>query len=299
MSVPNRPIANHHPYSLETLLVPLLRRPKVAHFVKWSVYSLLLVNFGVYITDDWQVYQASLSSDAPLDAIFETFADTIDMGAWIGLVILLELETYILPEEAFEGWTDIILKLFRGVCYVLICYAAYGFTTSALESYDLTPIPEVTNLCDIANEGRYLQINIVDYEDITADNCDTLSPDVEFFQIGENVSLIGKSALPHVQNMGWIDISNAFVWILVALLIELEVALQSADIFDSRTLSRVRSIKTVFYGVLFVNAGIWAATGYPIYAWDAMLWIVGFWAIELNLAEWEEERLHELDATST
>ena len=30
-----------------------------------------------------------------------------------------------------------------------------------------------------------------------------------------------------------------------------------------------------------------------------MLWIVGFWAIELNLAEWEEERLHELDATST
>ncbi|MBQ76198.1 MAG: hypothetical protein CMQ20_14425 [Gammaproteobacteria bacterium] len=245
------------------------------------------------------MYQASLSSDAPLDSILETFADTIDMAAWVGLVILLELETYILSDETLEGWSGTIVQLFRGVCYVLICYAAYGFTAGALENFDITPIPEVTSLCDVAADGRYLQMNIVDFEDITPSNCDSLSPDNEFFQIGENVSLIGKSALPHVQNMGWVDISNAFVWILVALLIELEVALQSADKFGSRTLSWVRSIKTIFYGLLFVNAGIWAATGYPIYAWDAMLWIVGFWAIELNLAEWEEERMQELNAPPT
>ena len=53
-------------------------------------------------------------------------------------------------------------------------------------------------------------------------------------------------------------------------------------------------IKTVFYGILFLNAAIWAMTSYPLYAYDQILWVVGFWAIELNLAEWEQDRLKEL-----
>ena len=63
-------------------------------------------------------------------------------------------------------------------------------------------------------------------------------------------------------------------------------------------LKPVRLVKTFFYGVLIIDAVIWAATGYPIYAWDAFLWIFGFWAIELNLAEWEQERVEELCAAA-
>jgi hypothetical protein len=59
-------------------------------------------------------------------------------------------------------------------------------------------------------------------------------------------------------------------------------------------LKPVRILKTIFYGELIINAIIWLATGYPMYAWDAFLWIFGFWAIELNLAEWEQERTQEL-----
>jgi hypothetical protein len=39
---------------------------------------------------------------------------------------------------------------------------------------------------------------------------------------------------------------------------------------------------------------MWFFYGYALYTWDAFLWIFGFWAIELNLAEWEQERLKEL-----
>jgi hypothetical protein len=39
---------------------------------------------------------------------------------------------------------------------------------------------------------------------------------------------------------------------------------------------------------------IWLYYGYYTYTIDAFLWIFGFWAIELNLAEWEQERLEEL-----
>jgi hypothetical protein len=42
------------------------------------------------------------------------------------------------------------------------------------------------------------------------------------------------------------------------------------------------------------NGIIWLFGSYYLYTWDAFLWIFGFWAIELNLAEWEIERVHEL-----
>jgi|TARA_B100000749_G_C18381745_1_gene446324 hypothetical protein len=283
-----------HPYSLKAMLIPLLKQRKVAQAVKWSVYSLIMVNFGIYAIDDWQVYNAALASDATLDKVLETFATTIDMAAWVVLVVLFELETYILPDDAFKGWTIKIITVIRAICYVMIIYAAYGYIANTLDNYKITLIPEVTNLCDIAKDHRSLQINIIDFEDITPDNCADLSGDTEFFKIDQNISLIGKGDLPHVQNMGWLDIINAFVWIVVVLLIEFEVALQNADRFGSKSLAMVRRIKTPFYGVLFMNAGIWAVTGYPVYAWDALLWIVGFWAIELNLAEWEKDRTIEL-----
>jgi hypothetical protein len=35
-----------------------------------------------------------------------------------------------------------------------------------------------------------------------------------------------------------------------------------------------------------------------MYAWDAILWIFGFWMIELNLLEWEQGRVRELAAAT-
>ena len=62
-------------------------------------------------------------------------------------------------------------------------------------------------------------------------------------------------------------------------------------------MSAVRQAKTFFYLLLIFNIFIWFYQDYPRYAWDAFLWIFGFWAIELNLAEWEMERVEELRAT--
>ena len=56
-----------------------------------------------------------------------------------------------------------------------------------------------------------------------------------------------------------------------------------------------RLFKTVGYAFLIGNCLMWFVYGYALYTWDAFLWIFGFWAIELTLAEWEEERLEELE----
>ncbi len=50
----------------------------------------------------------------------------------------------------------------------------------------------------------------------------------------------------------------------------------------------------LLYAVLIGNCLVWLFTGYYVWSWDAFVWIFGFWAIELNLAEWELERSKEI-----
>ncbi len=281
-------------FTIKSLLVPLLTRPRVAQVVKWTVYLALIVNFGLYAYDDWMVYRSVLAPGAPWPDIFEQFATTIDMAAWLGLVLLFELETYSLPDEAFKSWVTTTLLIFRIVCYFGITYAAYGYTVNTLDYYDYVEVDGVTELCQIADEGRSLQLDAITYLPITNETCATTSTSEPYYRKVGELSVIDVPVLDHVQKLGWVDVANAFVWLIVVFLIEIEIRMQAADRFGSRALKPIRMLKTIFYGGLIINAIIWGVTGYPIYAWDAFLWIFGFWAIELNLAEWERERTQEL-----
>lgn len=274
-------------------------RPRVAQIIKWTVYLALVINFGVYVYDDWMAYQRALADDAPWADIFEQFAITIDMAAWLGLVFLFELETYALPDEAFKGWVTKTIHSVRIVCYIGITYAAYGYTVNTLDYYDYVEVVGVTELCQIADQGRSLQLDVVAYTPITRENCASISAGAPFYRDAAEISVIDIPALDHVKKLSWVDVANSFVWLIVVFLIEIEIRMQAADRFDSRSLKSVRIFKTVFYGELIINAVIWGATGYAIYAWDAFLWIFGFWAIELNLAEWEQERTQELAAAAS
>lgn len=285
-------------FSIKSILVPLLKRPRIAQLVKWVVYCSLIINFGIYLYDDWAAFHSSLPDDAPLSDVLERFTTSVDMLAWLGLVFLFELETYVLPDEAF---TPRVMKAFlvaRVICYVSIFLAAYGYTVETLENYEITPADGVTDLCQIADQGKFLQTDTINYVEITSENCADVATGPEFFTIANEVSLIDAPTLAHVQWQGWIDVVNAYVWLIVVALIEIEVWLQGQDRFSSRLMKPVRQIKSLGYVILSGNAALWAATGYPMYGWDAFLWIFGFWAIELNLAEWELDRVKELRAAA-
>lgn len=274
--------------------MPLLSHPRVAHAIKYIVYISLTINLGLYFRDDFLAMQSALPADAALNDYLTQFSDTIDMIAWLGLVFLFELETYAIPDEKFTAWLGWLLKTLRGVCYVMIAYAAYGFTVESLEYYDITEVAGVRDVCELAGDGVALQVSVYEYVEITAENCDGLSEDDTFYRVANEISVIGDSTLQHNQWMGWVDIDNAYVWLIVVFLIEVEVWLQSADRFSSPALRATRQAKTFFYLLLIANMFIWAYYDYYLYAWDAFLWIFGFWAIELNLAEWEIDRVQEL-----
>lgn len=292
---PSTATAPRQPFTVTTVLVPLLTRPAVAKLIKYSVYAALVVNFGLYLQDDYLAYRAALGPDAPWPEIFEQFSTTIDTAAWLGLVFLFELETYVLSDDAFDGWLPTLLLMCRLVCYVSIGYAAYGYTAETLDYYDVSQL-EVSSACELADRQVSMQLNAIDYTEITADNCSALTRDRRFYRVNSEVSVLAESTLRQVRWLGWIDVLNALVWLLVVFLIEVELWLQSADRFSSRPLTLTRQVNTVFYAILMGNGIIWLASGYLLYAWDAFLWIFGFWAIELNLAEWEQDRVAELRA---
>lgn len=86
----------------------------------------------------------------------------------------------------------------------------------------------------------------------------------------------------------WLDFANESVWLGVVALLELEVRLAPA----SRRLHRWhRWLTTVLYAALVAFMLAWLAEGIlgdePLHAlldaWDALLWLVAFVAIELNV----------------
>jgi hypothetical protein len=296
MAIPRRPILQlmTKTLSIESMLVPLLTRPRVAQAVKWTVYSLLIINGLIYFYHDYNAYRSAVASDAAWSEFFEAFVTSIDMFAWLALVFVFELETYILTDEAYKGWIPRLLVAVRVLCYAMIFYSAYGYTINTLDNYETTEVAGLTDLCEVTDQGRYLQLDVIEFVEITAENCADISVGPPYYQIDVDVSLIDAKSLKHVQWIGWPDISNAFAWLFIVFLIEVEVWLQTKDRFGSRALKVTRQVKSAFYGVLLINVAIWAFTGYGLYAYDSLLWIVGFWAIELNLVEWEQERLEEL-----
>lgn len=291
-------IGSNGTFTLKSILVPLLKRPRIAQLIKWLVYGSLVVNFGIYVVDDWLAFHSSLPPDAPLADVLERFSTSTDMLAWLGLVFLFELETYVLPDEAF---TPLVVRSFlvgRVICYVLIFLAAYGYTSETLENYDTTEVSGLTDLCQIADSGRFVQTDTITWVEISTANCGEIASGSTFYQIAQETSVIDAPTLAHVQWQGWIDVVNAYVWLIVVALIEIEVWLQGQDRYSSRLLAPVRKIKTFGYFILSIDAVVWSVTGYPMYGWDAFLWIFGFWAIELNLAEWELDRVKQLRATA-
>lgn len=280
------------------MLVPLLARPRIAHAIKWTVYLALFVNFAFYILDDLGAMQASLPPDAGLWEQLETFVTSIDMAAWLLLLAVLELETYVISDAAYTRSVEMVMLAVRLCCYISIVSAAWGYMTAVQDYYNIAPLEDVQHTCDLADRELYLQTGIIDYQEITRAACESMPPADQLVRVDINESVIARETLPPVRFLGWIDVLNAWTWILVVLLIEVEIRLQSADRFGSRALPAIRRVKTLAYLVLIGNAVIWIFTGYPMYAWDAFLWIFGFWAIELNLAEWEQERREFLGAES-
>ena len=89
-------------------------------FFKYTVYVLLAMN--IYWFFDEETTAAALQfSDGISGADFiEAFSATIDTAAWVVLLLMFELETYVLDDRHFTKAVTWSLHALRALCYAFI-----------------------------------------------------------------------------------------------------------------------------------------------------------------------------------
>jgi len=277
---------------LRAVLPAELDLRKVQHGIKWTVYTLLLINFGYYIAEDWNRALHTLGPDAGwLDWAGE-FATSIDEAGWFILLFMFELETYLLEDETWTGWIGRVVHGARIVCYVMLAHTVYAYFLAATSLYPGVPVDGATGACSLSDSGVSWVYNL-EYEDITARNCADLSAAERLFWIEDGLVVSDAAGLALERNLAWVDLAEAIIWLVIVLAIEIVVRLQNRDVTGGALMTVAKRSQVVLYLALLAIATYWATLSHWLYFWDELVWIGGFAAIDMNLSEWREEILEE------
>jgi hypothetical protein len=257
--------------------------------IKLVVYALLLVNFALYFADDLRVASYTMRNGGSFLDWTSSFTTTIDESAWFILLFLFELETYALSDETqSRPWVRRLIHSIRLVCYLSLTHSIYAF---GIIYYDLTQvamIAGVSELCQLVGPDISFVRNLA-YTDLTAANCGSLSGASQFYFAEPGLVVTDADGLALERNLALVDAAEVVVWVLILLTIEIMVGLQDRDITRGTLVSAIKGCKFLLYGSLWGAAAYWAYLGHWYFAWDEALWIVGFFAIEMNMEDWKQE----------
>lgn len=255
--------------------------------IKWTVYSLLLLNWVYYAAEEFMIASHTLRQGGTFWQWTEEFATTIDELGWFGLLFMFELETYSLDDKAFERWwVKWGVHGVRLACYLMLAHTVIARVNAVQDTLAAPPATGVTSLCELADGQTSWGYNYR-YELLSEDNCNGFTEDTDFIMLEPSVVTDTDGWARERQNT-WVDLSDAITWLLVVWSIELAVWLQNRNITGGRLMLASHAAK-FFYFVLFCHMTWWAWIGHWVYAWDQFLWIAGFWAIENNVSEWRRE----------
>jgi hypothetical protein len=254
--------------------------------IKIVVYSLLLLNFAQYVANDLNVARHTMHAGWKWHDWTAAFATTIDETAWFLLLLLFEVETYLLSDEAFTTRRVRLLQALRLVCVVFIAHTIIAAGNDLIELGRSSEIGE-TRLCDLAGQELSFARNL-DYRDIDAQSCSEIVASMPLYQFDQGQLVTDADGLRVEWELAWMDLLDALLWVVILFFIEVMVRLQERDITSGFLLQSVRICKAVFYACLWLIAAYWAYRGHWVYAWDESLWILGFIAIDMNLSEWRD-----------
>jgi hypothetical protein len=229
--------------------------------------------------------------------MIEAYAATIDTAAWVVLLLMFELETYVLEDEHFTPPVTWSLHGLRAVCYAFIVYAFYGYLENLFSLDGMTPIANVSDLCALAGDWSY-STTLDEYTEITAANCNTFSTASSFLSFNNMQAVVDLEGQKEIIGLAWVDVINSAVWLLVVVVLEIDVRLQEKNRYEGAVLYASNVIKFVLYTALLFAAIYWGFNGDFVDFWDAFLWLVAFIFIELNVFEWRQESLERAEGTA-
>lgn len=256
---------------------------------KYSVYALLTLNIFIFFQEEYAAMSYRFANGIGFGELIEGFAATIDTAAWVVLLLIFELETYVLEDRHFTRRVNWGLTLVRAACYIVIVYAFFGYLTKLLYLLAAAPSVSIADLCAIVDGQWAYAVDLDEYLVLTADNCAALGQAGEFIRLPDTRILVSPDDFRAILWLAWTDVINAGVWLGVVAVLELDVQLQTRGRLEG-TVARVsNAAKHTMYAILLLAAIYWGVKGDFVDFWDAFLWLVAFVFIELNVLEWREE----------
>lgn len=266
---------------------------------KYVVYVLLAMNVYWFFDEEAAAATVQFSDGVGLTDLIEAYSATIDTAAWVVLLLMFELETYVLDDENFTPTVTWSLHGLRALCYAFIVYAFFGYVANMTFLYETSLIQGVTDVCALPGGNWSWAVTLDEYAPITVANCASYTSGLPLNAFNGFEAVVDSAGLTDIRRLAWVDVINSAVWLLVVLILEIDVRLQEHGRLQGLALTASNAAKFVLYSILLLAAVYWGVKGDFVDFWDAFLWLVAFVFIELNIFEWRQEDSLELATSST
>jgi hypothetical protein len=273
-----------------------LNSSRLFQLFKYTVYAFLAMNVYWFFAEEYAAAPLRYPDGVGLADLMEAYAATIDTLAWVILLLMFELETYVLDDKHFTKAVTWTLHGLRFACFAFIVMAFFGYVDVLEFNSGAVLFAGVSDICALPPGEWSWPYILGEYTVITPANCADWSTATEFYKFPDAAAVVDAAGLTDIIRLAWVDVINAAVWILVVVLLEIDVRLQEHGRFEGFALRASTASKYVLYGTLFAAAVYWGFEGDFLDFWDAFLWLIAFVFIELNVFEWREEDNAALEA---
>ena len=187
---------------------------------KYAVYALLAFNIAWFFSIEWPASEHRFGNGLRIADIIDAFASTIDTTAWVVLLLMFELETYVLDERHFTKRVIVSLHVLRAICYGFIVYSFFGYVFRLTFVQSAVPLANVDTVCAlVAGQWTYMA-TLDNYVSVTATSCSALGQSGPLFNFPGLQTVVGQADLAEAVRLAWVDVINAGVWLGVVLLLE-------------------------------------------------------------------------------
>ena len=257
-------------------------------WIKAALYALLLANFGFYLIEDWSRTSFSLTDAASFYDWVREFNTSLDEVAWFTLLLIFELETYVLDESGWSPGLARIVLLIKLITFCLIGHTLYVNFTALTEILGPVSASAVSDLCELTDTGQSWLFNL-DYTLITSETCDVLPQAPQYWEIPGEPVVTSSAGLDLARRLAWCDFIETAAWLSVGAAMEAAIRITDRGVTSGYAVTVLGGLKFGLYALILALGIYWAYRGHWVYLWDEVLWIFGFAFLEVNLDGWRDE----------
>jgi hypothetical protein len=253
---------------------------------KWTVYALLFADFLAYLFQDIESAHYTLDArSGPLE-VLAAYVTSIDLVAWFALILLFELETYVLVGRSWTGMTKWVVQGVRLVCYAAILHTSFSNDIALREFQDPVRLPAAADVCAYTDGWTFLRNR--DFLEIDAGNCRSIGRGPDFFALSDDAVLTDRAGLQEGLILAWTDLIESVAWLLIAFATEALVRLEHTTLANGTVALSLERFKIALYAVILAVACYWGAKQQFLYLWDETVWVLGFLIIDWNIRDWQK-----------